>query len=211
MRCAYRGCGRTKNVNLANGLCPNCESTIIGSGSSRRLEQQQSRQNEARSSSFDESRGLNNSDSNTQSTDRCSGEVINRNKSNIAVPKADVDLIALNNSYQEMLSSGDQPKINTEMFGMMLNVLTRLTEGDSVKEKVTNNEARISELERKVGDQSVISERLGIVIRNLPLPAVGTSKLDNVRGALNYAVAPGVHTLTDVVKAMRVRKLSWDS
>ena len=102
-----------------------------------------------------------------------------------------------------MISSGTQPKILTDMFGMMLNVVSKQAESDNLKTEVRGNTDRITELEAKVGGPDQISEKLGLAIRNLPLPAVGSSELDNVREALTEIRAPGVDTLRDVVKACR--------
>ena len=79
-----------------------------------------------------------------------------------------MDIVSLQDSYNQMVGSGSQPKILTDMFGMMLNVFSKQTESDSVHQEVKNNVARISQLEAKVGDSNQISERLGLAIRNLP-------------------------------------------
>ena len=60
-------------------------------------------------------------------------------------------------------------KILTDMFGMMLNVLSKQSENDNIKSEVKSNSSRIQELEAKVGGPEQISEKLGLTIRNLNL------------------------------------------
>ena len=60
------------------------------------------------------------------------------------------------------------------------------------------------ELEAKVGGPLEVSEKLGLAVKNLPLPREGCSELDNVKEALAEMRAPGVYTYTDVIKAVRV-------
>merc|ERR1719318_2539252 len=93
-----------------------------------------------------------------------------------------MDIPSLQNSYTEMVNSGSQPKILTDMFAMMLNVVSKQSENDDIKDEVKNNTSRIKDLEAKVGGQDEISEKLGLIVRNLPLPKPGTSELENVRG-----------------------------
>ena len=114
-----------------------------------------------------------------------------------------LDVTSLQNSYNEMLTAGSQPKILTDMFGMLVQVVSKQNENDIIKEEVRDNSNRIKELEAKVGGPDSISEKVGLAIRNLPFPAEGASELDNVREALNEIKAPGVNTGRDVVKAIR--------
>ena len=92
----------------------------------------------------------------------------------------------------------------TDMYGMLLNVLSKQTETDALKQEVKDHSFRIKELEAKVGDPNEISEKLGLALRNLPLPNPGNSELDNVRAALSEVKAPGVEVYRDVTKAVRV-------
>ena len=92
----------------------------------------------------------------------------------------------------------------TDMYGMLLNVLSKQSENDAIKEEVKDHGARIRELEAKVGDPTDISEKLGLAVRNLPLPSPGQSELDNVRAAFNEVRAPGVAVTRDITKAVRV-------
>ena len=89
------------------------------------------------------------------------------------------------------------------MYGMLLNVLSKQTENDGIKQEVKSNSERIKELEAKVGNADEISEKLGLVIRNLPMPVEGMSELENVREALIEIRAPGVDVMRDVTKAAR--------
>jgi len=117
-----------------------------------------------------------------------------------------MDIPTLQQSYQQMLSGDSQQpqgQILTDMYGMLLHVLSKQTENDGVKQEVKENSDRIRELEAKVGGPDEISEKLGIYIRNLPMPAPGKSELENVREALSEVKAPGVDVRRDVTKAAR--------
>jgi len=87
---------------------------------------------------------------------------------------------------------------------MLLNVLSKQSEGDAMKQEVKDYGFRIRELEAKVGDPSDISEKLGLAVRNLPLSTSGQSELENVRAALYEIRAPGVEVARDITKAVRV-------
>ena len=92
----------------------------------------------------------------------------------------------------------------TDMYGMLLNVLSKQSETEALKQEVKDHSYRIKELEAKVGDPDEISERLGLALRNLPFPNPGQSELDNVRAALDEVKAPGVDVYRDITKAVRV-------
>ena len=114
-----------------------------------------------------------------------------------------VDIQSLQHSYNQLLVNGPQPHTQAQMFGMMLHLVSKQTENDLVKNEVLRNTQRIQELENKIGDETVVSEKLGLVIRNLPMPQEGHTELDNVRDALTEVRAPGVDVYRDVIKAVR--------
>ena len=206
MRCAMRACAKTKDVNPNNQLCPSCEKTIFGS--QRRVDHHV-RQNNARAQVHDQQRNLNVSLSPPPSTSTNSSvpmpgpspdytqpsmappaknlmnfptmTTATTHTTNPSTPAPSMDIPNLQNSYNEMVSSGSQPKILTDMFGMMLNVLSKQNENDKVIEEVKSNVNRIRELEAKVGGPDQISEKLGLAIRNLPMPPPGVSELSNFR------------------------------
>ena len=119
-----------------------------------------------------------------------------------------MNMASLQNTYNQMVAGGStagpQDRIMTDMYGMLLNVLSKQSENDAIKEEVKDHGARIRELEAKVGDPSDVSEKLGLAVRNLPLPSPGQSELDNVRAAFNEVRAPGVAVTRDITKAVRV-------
>ena len=118
----------------------------------------------------------------------------------------DLDLNALNSSYREMIQDGGQgqPKILVDMFGMLLSIVSKQKEFDEVIEQVKSNSQRIKELEDKVGKPDDVAVKLGICIKNLPLPEPGLDELDNVRRTLSNVMAPGVDVMKDVCKAVRI-------
>ena len=118
----------------------------------------------------------------------------------------DLDLNALHSSYREMIQDGGQgqPKILVDMFGMLLSIVSKQKEFDEVIEQVKINSQRIKELEDKVGKPDDVAVKLGICIKNLPLPGPGLDELDNVRRTLSHVMAPGVDVMKDVCKAIRI-------
>jgi len=115
-----------------------------------------------------------------------------------------VDVQSLQSSYSRMVEDGSQPKIMTDMFAMLLQVVSKQTENEQVIEEVKSNTNRIKELEAKVGGPECILEKLGLYMRGLPFPQNGQSELENVRAAIVEINAPGVDVVRDVIKAERV-------
>ena len=105
-----------------------------------------------------------------------------------------LDLNALHSSYREMIQDGGQgqPKILVDMFGMLLSIVSKQKEFDEVIEQVKSNSQRIKELEDKVGKPDDVAVKLGICIKNLPLPAPTLDELDNVRRTLSHNVMKDV-------------------
>ena len=78
-----------------------------------------------------------------------------------------IDVKSLQSSYTQMVTEGSQPKIFTDMFGMMLQVVSKQTENEQVKEEVKSNSNRIKELEAKVGGPECISEQVQTSVQTL--------------------------------------------
>ena len=87
---------------------------------------------------------------------------------------------------------------------MMLTVLSRQSDTDMLRDELMAQENRISALESKIGTSDEISERLGLAIRNLPMPPDGMSELQNVWLSLNEIHAPGLNTEHVLTEAVRV-------
>ena len=187
-----RTCHKSKNVNNKTGLCPACETTIF---ESQKRQDNQNRQSLARASVQDQHRDMS-SPPQIQASVEGTG-LVSAEPSNIPT----VDIASLQRTYGEMVNSGDQPRFQTEMFAMMLNIVANNKSIDSVVQDVSDNRERIRELEAKVGGPLEVSEKLGLAVKNLPLPREGCSELDNVKEALAEIRAPGVNTYTDVVAA----------
>ena len=181
-------------MNSSTGLCPSCEASIIGS--QRRADETQTRQSQARASAYNQNRVL----TSPQSSDRSGATTAIQEQPSIP----SMDLSSLQQTYGEMISSGDQPKFQSDIYGMLLNIMTKQSATDTAIQDIDNNKERIRELEAKVGGPEEISTRLALSIKKLPLPREGYTELDNVREALAEIRAPGVNPYTDVVKAVRV-------
>ena len=216
-----RDCNRVKNVSPITRLCPACEKTVNSTQSDRVRQDIVTRQTQARSSVQDQNRDLNLSLSPTNSNPSSitapsmappANNLINfpnvssPNSSSITPPV--MNMASLQSTYNQMLAGGGaggpQDRIMADMYGMLLNVLSKQSENDAFKQEIKDHGFRIRELEAKVGDSSEISEKLGLAVRNLPLPTSGQSELENVRAALNEVRAPGVEVNRDITKAVRV-------
>jgi len=229
-----KSCSKTKNVNPVNLLCPTCEKSVLESQRRTDNQDRQTHaRSQAHDQGRDLDISLSPTPQHSSqqaapvygSAAAASGSSVppsmrppapnlmnfpNLSSSTNSAPTPSMpnlpsmDIPSLQNSYTEMVNSGYQPKILTDMFAMMLNVVSKQTENDDIKEEVKSNTSRIQDLEAKVGGKDEISEKLGLVVRNLPLPKTGTSELENVREALNEVKAPGVNVVRDVLKAYRV-------
>ena len=216
-----RDCNKVKNVSPVTRLCPTCEKTVNGGQSDRVRQDTVTRQNQARASALDQNRDLNVSLSPTNSNPGSNpapsmappqNNLINfpnvSSSSNSSITPPKMNMASLQNTYNQMLAGGGagspQDRIMTDMYGMLLNVLSKQSENDAIKHEVKDHAHRIRELEAKVGDPSDVSEKLGLAVRNLPLPSLGQSEVENVRAALYEIRAPGVEVDRDVTKAVRV-------
>ena len=225
MRCSNQGCKITKHINPSNLLCPHCEKEM--NKAQRRLTVNE-RQSMARTQAQDKSRDLNVSFSSDVSPPVMSAamgispsidNLMASNALNIAPPAAiqtpsdlsmaasssvppPLNLSSLQSSYSEILTKGWDPKHFSAMFGMLLQVVSKQQDMDSVCLTVQSNTERIRELENKVGGSDEISEKFGLLIRNLPLPPSGKSDLDQVRDALSHIFPHDIRS--DITKAKRI-------
>ena len=124
-------------------------------------------------------------------------------------PLPDIDVNKMLTSYNEVKESNTQPKILTDMFGILIHIASKQKENEGLKSDIKSNTERLERIEAKIGGPEEVSERLSIAIRNLPLPLPGGDDLTCVRNALHEIRAPGVDVYRDVVKA--VRKMSGNN
>jgi len=229
-----RDCTKVRDINPTNGLCPGCVKTVFGTQPIKRQEalvRQSNERAQAQDQHRDLNISLSPTPSSSGSSAPLPGaaplpngapppstappadNLINfphiSSANTTTTPSAPpmMDIPSLQNTYSQMVSGGPQsqnPQMLTDMYGMLLNVLSKQTENDHIKEEVRSNSDRIRELENKVGKAEEVSEKLGIGIRNLPMPASGKTELENVRAALYEVKAPGVDVARDVTKAIRV-------
>ena len=113
-----------------------------------------------------------------------------------------LNLSSLQHSYSDILSNGWDSRHFSEMFGMLLPVVTKQQDMDALSNTVQSNTEWITELENKVGSSEEISERLGLLIRNLSIHPVGKSELDQFRDALSHIIPYDIRS--DKIKAKRV-------
>ena len=201
MKCSVADCNNTRNINSHSRLCGVCEKAA---NMTNRRYLNNVRQTQARLQSQSANRAMDVSLSPElqQPRNTLHDEIqIQGASSNAIAPP--VDLNSLRASYDDMVSKSSEKKIFTDMYAMLMQVMSKQAEHDQLKDVVQDNVDRITELERKVGDSDEISERLGITIRELPLPE-GRSELDLVREALFQIGAPGIDVTRDVLKAKRV-------
>ena len=174
-----RDCNKVKNVSTITRLCPGCEKVVNSSQADRRQDNL-NRQNQARSSALDQQRDLNISMSPRHSpsgTPASMAPPLNNliNFPNVSMPSSNnstpsappvMDMNSLQNTYSEMVArrgtGGAQDQIMTDMYGMLLNVLSKQSETDTLKQEVKDHSFRIQELEAKVGGPNEISEKLGL-------------------------------------------------
>ena len=114
-----------------------------------------------------------------------------------------LEMDSLLQTYSEVKEDKSQPKILTEMFGLMIRMASRQKETDTMKEQIKSNSQRLDILENKLGGPDEITEKLGLAVRNMPLPEHGKTELDNIRTAFHEIHAPGVDVNRDVIKAVR--------
>ena len=170
-----RDCNRVKDVSPITRLCPGCQKNIIGAQKEKRQDNQV-RQNSARASAQDQHRDMNVSLSPTPSTSNTPqasaapprDNLINfpnigsnsSNTTNSESTLPTMDMPSLQNTYNQMAAGNSQQsqgQIFTDMYGMLLNVLSKQTENDGIKQEVKSNSERIRELEAKVGNADEIS------------------------------------------------------
>ena len=124
-------------------------------------------------------------------------------------PLPDIDVNSMLISYNEVKESNSQPKMLTDMYGILIHIASKQKETEGLKDDIRSHTERLGRIEAKIGGPEEVSERLSIAIRNLPLPLPGGDDLTCVRNALHEIRAPGVDVYRDVVKA--VRKLSGNN
>jgi len=97
----------------------------------------------------------------------------------------EINLASVRNTYDEMISE-NQPRDQTEMFAMLIHIMSNQRASEDLREQVENNSQRIAELEAKVGGPSEISEKNGLTVKFFPLPPTGVSELENIRNVFSH-------------------------
>ena len=115
-------------------------------------------------------------------------------------PLPDIDMNSMLSSYNEVKENNSQPKILTDMYGILIHIASKQRETEGLKDDIRSHTERLDRLETKIGGTEEVSERLSITIRNLPLPLPGGDDLTCVRNALHELRAPGVDVYHDIVE-----------
>ena len=132
-------------------------------GSQRRTEQNE-RQQAARSQSHDQHRNLTASPAEPTVPSQPSPVETPSNPNNATsysnLPSSPGSAPAFSHSNQPMMDmtslQSSYSEIFTDMFGMLLHVVSKQTENDSSNENISNNTMKIAELESKVGGPECI-------------------------------------------------------
>ena len=90
-----------------------------------------------------------------------------------------------------------------DMFALILNIHSKQSETEEVKNELKHANKRLDAVEAKIGDINDVSEKLGLAVRQLPLPTHGYTYLDTVRQLFAEIRAPGINVNRDVIKAVR--------
>ena len=219
MRCTMRNCKNVRELDPVSKLCPPCNAWQ--KDFNKRVSGQERRQS-AREGVQNQNRNLNPSPSpasnRTTSPSTQQASAVTPPIAAFRTPVGSgpdsapppIDVQSLQNSYNQLKNSKGSPvTLDTlhgqtlDMFALMLNIHSKMSETDAFRSEVTKANTRIDALEAKVGGINEVSEKLGLAIRFLPLPPTGFSDLDIARQILAEIRAPGIDVNRDVVKAVR--------
>ena len=114
-----------------------------------------------------------------------------------------IDINKLQNTYNELRTSSAESPLMLDMFALMLNIHSKQSETEEFKTELKHTNARLEAVEAKIGGINEVSEKLGLAVRQLPLPTHGYTDLDTVKQLFAEIRAPGVIINRDIIKAVR--------
>ena len=183
---------------------------------SKRLEHSR-RQQVARSNSYSSNRNIEHSPPSADSRASNADQIDNSSPSDLLTDSQDgpgfqsqpnlpdLNVTSLLQTYKEVKENNTHDKIFQDMYGLLIQMASKQKEVDCMKETIESNTKRLEMLENKVGGADVISDRLGLAVRYMPLPGHGVSELDAIRNAFREIKAPNVNVNQDIIKAIRKR------
>ena len=114
-----------------------------------------------------------------------------------------INITNLQKSYNQAKSTAAESPLLLDMFALMLNIHSKQSETESFSSDIKQANTRLDAVEAKIGGVNDVAERLGLAVRQLPLPSQGYTDLDMVRRVLAEIRAPGVDVNRDILKAVR--------
>jgi hypothetical protein len=199
--CKSDRCQRKFEKTSLSDMCPPCTHAFNAGGIiNQRRKENTTRQTSARSTSFDGSRDMG---SLSPPSAHSSSQSSTTNNSSQPPPPT-IDVNRLQDSFTNM-QSGAVPD-NTavkDMYGMLLHLCSKSSETEEMKVEMKSNTNRIDRLEARVGGPEDIVVPLSITIRNLPMPAPGSSDLDLVKAVFREINANNVDAERDIIRVVR--------
>ena len=212
-----RNCKNVKELDPITKLCPPCSTwhknfnkKLVSTERQQTAREQVQNQNRNLSSSPHPPPAQPMAQGSAENIQRTDFPALSTTGSISAIAPPPIDVRSLQNSYNQLKNSSGSPVTletlhgqTLDMFALMLNIHSKMSETDAFRNDVKKAHTRIDALEAKVGSMNEVSEKLGLAIRSLPLPPTGFSDLDMARQILAQIRAPGVDVNRDVVKAVR--------
>ena len=117
------------------------------------------------------------------------------------LPSIDID--SLHQRYNQLKSSDSESPFMLDMYALMINIHANQSETEVIKSELLKTNSRLDAVEAKIGGADEISERLGLVIRMLPLPQQGETDLSLVRRLFMEMRIPGFDSNREVARVLR--------
>ena len=134
MSCSNQSCNASRSLNSTRGLCINCDRNAI---TAQRRYQNSQRQSQARLQSQSSNRMLNVSLSPVQEVQQqVPSNEGGYNQGRVPISSAPlVNVSSLKESYNDLVASGTESKTLTDMYAMMLHIVSRQEEMDGLKKR----------------------------------------------------------------------------
>ena len=94
---------------------------------------------------------------------------------------APIDINKLQNIYNELKSSSTESPLMLDMFALMLNIHTKQSKTKKNETELNHDSARLDAAEAKIDGINKVSKKLGLAVRQLPLPTHGYTDLDTIK------------------------------
>ena len=194
MRCSMRNCKNVRDIDPTSKLCPPCNTWF--KDKNKMLSSQESQSPQLSNDSapiIDDPPAPDTSRPTSSSRARTPGP-------------PPIDIMSIQNKYNILKNSSTESPAQSamlDMLALMLNIYSKLSATEAIRCEIEKANHRLDALEAKVGRENEVSERLGLAVRSLPLPAPGHTDLEIAKQILSEIKAPGIDVDRDVVKAVR--------